>query len=122
MSDLIYYTIFPFYYFVFSNIRAIDGELYQYGTTISQFPYPFLDYEVFGIYGVSVAILVITIAVLIIGFIFIQIDQIMKKPQEQYRVHTYGSISYKPIEIKGEDIDVSVKPTLESVESTNIDD
>ena len=122
MSDLVYYAVFPMYYFVFSNFRAIDGELYQYGNTISEFPYPFLDYEVFGIYGVSAAVLLITVAVLILGFVFIQIDHIMKKPPERYRVHSYGSISYKPIEMTNDDLSDSYQPTLESVAVTNVDE
>jgi hypothetical protein len=97
--DLLYYATFPLYYFVFSNFRAVYGDLYQYGDTVSQFPYPFLDYEVFGIYGVSVAVLVITLAVIIIGFIYIKLDQIMKKPKERFQTHTYGAITQKPIEI-----------------------
>lgn len=96
ITDPFIYTIFPLYYFVFSNIRAVNGELYEYGSIISQFPYPFLDYAVFGIYGVSAAILVITLADLFIGFLFIGLDKIMKKPRARYRSHEYGSISQKP--------------------------
>jgi len=114
-SDLMYYAFFPLYYFVFSNFRAIYGELYLYGNTISQFPYPFLDYEVFGIYGVSVAILVITAAVLILGYVFIKMDHIMKKPKERYASHGYGSISIKPIEQKN----ISLKNSLEPIYEIN---
>ena len=96
IKDPFIYTIFPMYYFVFSNIRAVNGELYEYGSIISQFPYPFLDYAVFGIYGVSAAILVITLADLLIGFLFIGLDKIMKKPRARYRSHVYGEISQKP--------------------------
>ena len=96
LSDPFRYTVFPIYYFVFANFRAIDGELYDYGSTISQFPYPFLDYSVFGIYGVSAAVIVITIAVLIIGFMFVGIDQIMKIPRARFQTQTYGNISQKP--------------------------
>lgn len=99
MSDILYYAIFPIYYFVFSNFRAVSGDLYDYGTTTSQFPYPFLDYEVFGIYGVSVAVIIITVAVLILGFIYVKMDHIMKKPQEQYHTHSYGAINIKTTEI-----------------------
>jgi hypothetical protein len=116
--DPLYYTIFPIYYFVFSNIRAVDGELYRYGDTISQFPYPFLDYEVLGIYGVSVAVLIITAAVLILGFIFVALDQVMKKPKERYRTHRYGAISQKPIEGASSPAPVYVADVNESSNNT----
>lgn len=96
LSDAFLYTIFPLYYFVFSNFHAISGDLYLYGTTTSQFPYPFLDYNVFGIYGVSAAVVVITAAVLILGMVFVTFDNIMKKPEQKYQTHLYGSISIKP--------------------------
>ena len=67
--DPFIYAIFPVYYFIFSNIRAVTGEQYEYGSFISQFPYPFLDYAVLGIYGVSAAFLVILLADIIIGFL-----------------------------------------------------
>jgi hypothetical protein len=97
LTDPLLYTIFPLYYFVFSNLRAVEGELYRYGSTISQFPYPFLDYEVFGIYGVSFAIIILTSAVLVLGIVFVAFDQVMKKPKVRYRTHLYGAISKKPV-------------------------
>ncbi|HBG33462.1 MAG: hypothetical protein A2009_05800 [Tenericutes bacterium GWD2_38_27] len=96
ITDPFFYTLFPMYYFVFSNIRAVSGEQYDYGSFISPFPYPFLDYAVLGIYGVSAAILVIALADLFIGFLFIGLDKIMKKPRARYRSHVYGAISQKP--------------------------
>ena len=96
ITDPFIYTIFPLYYLVFSNIRAVTGELYEYGSFISPFPYPFLDYAVLGIYGVSAAILVITLADMIIGFLFVGLDKIMKKPRARYKSHVYGAISQKP--------------------------
>jgi hypothetical protein len=96
LTDSFLYTIFPLYYFVFSNIHAINGDLYMYGTTTSQFPYPFLDYNVFGIYGVSAAVVIITAAVLILGMVFVYFDNIMKKPEQRYQTHLYGAISLKP--------------------------
>jgi hypothetical protein len=67
-----------------------------YGTSTSQFPYPFLDYDVFGIYGVSAAVLVITASVLILGMVFVTFDNIMKKPEQRYQIHMYGVVSLKP--------------------------
>jgi len=98
VTDPLLYALFPLYYFVFANFRAVGGELYRYGTTVSQFPYPFLDYDVLGIYGVSVAVLVITAAVLVLGIVFVALDRVMKKPKERYRTHRYGTISFKPID------------------------
>ena len=96
ITDPFLYMIFPLYYLLFSNIRAVNGELYEYGTFISQFPYPFLDYAVLGIYGVSAAIIIFTLGDLLIGFLFVGLDQIMKKPRARYRSHVYGAISQKP--------------------------
>jgi len=96
-TDPFFYAIFPLYYFVFANFRAVTGDLYRYGSTISQFPYPFLDYEAFGIYGVSIAVLIITLAVLFLGFVFVAFDQVMKKPKERYRTYLYGRIKEKPV-------------------------
>jgi hypothetical protein len=96
ITDPFIYTMFPVYYFVFSNMRAVNGKQYEYGSFISQFPYPFLDYAVLGIYGVSAAFLVILLSVILIGFLFIGLDKIMKKPLARYRSHVYGAISQKP--------------------------
>lgn len=94
--DPFFYTIFPLYYFVFTNFRAVNGDLYNYGSFISQFPYPFLDYAVFGIYGVSAAIILITLGDLFIGFLFVGLDKIMKRPRARYKSYAYGAISQKP--------------------------
>jgi len=97
ITDPFIYTIFPIYYFIFSNVRAVNGEQYDYGSIISQFPYPFLDYAVLGIYGVTAAFLVILLSVILIGFLYVGIDKNMKKPLARYRNHIYGAISQKPI-------------------------
>lgn len=94
--DPFIYTIFPLYYFVYCNIRAVNGEQYIYGSFTSQFPYPFLDYAVLGIYGVSAAILILILADLIIGFLYVGLDKIIKKPLARYQSHVYGAISHKP--------------------------
>ena len=94
--DPLFYTIFPMYYFVFCNVRAVSGEQYDYGSFISQFPYPFLDYAVLGIYGVSAVIIVLILAILIMGFLFVGLDKNMKKPRARYRSFIYGAISRKP--------------------------
>lgn len=96
LADPFIYISFLIYYFVFSNLRALNGELYEYGSIVSQFPYPFLDYAVFGIYGVSAAILIISVIVLILGFIFVGLDTVMKKPHARYQTQVYGAISIKP--------------------------
>jgi hypothetical protein len=96
LIDPFTYTIFPIYYFVYTNIRAVTGEQYQYGSFISQFPYPFLDYAVFGIYGVSAVFLVLILAVILLGFLFVGLDKIMEKPLARYKSHIYGAISKKP--------------------------
>lgn len=96
LIDPFLYIIFPMYYFLFANIRAVNGELYDYGSLISQFPYPFLDYAIFGIYGVSAAVFVIILADLFMGFLFVGLDKVMKKPRARYRSHHYGAIIQKP--------------------------
>ncbi|MDP2425386.1 MAG: Pr6Pr family membrane protein [Candidatus Izemoplasmatales bacterium] len=101
-TDPFYYMIFPLYYFVFANVRAVTGDFFHYGSTISQFPYPFLDYLVYGNYGVSFAIIIITVAVLILGFVFVFFDHIMRKPKVQFHTNLYGTISYKPEQIENE--------------------
>lgn len=116
VADPLWYALFPLYYFVFANVRAVTGELYQYGTTITQFPYPFLDYEVLGIFGVSAAVLVITIAVLVLGIVFVGFDRVMKKPQERYRTHQYGAISHRPIERPAERAVISPQPSHAAAE------
>ncbi|OHE41823.1 MAG: hypothetical protein A2Y16_05890 [Tenericutes bacterium GWF2_57_13] len=116
VSDPLLYALFPLYYFVFANVRAVTGELYQYGTSITQFPYPFLDYEVLGIFGVSAAVMVITVAVLFLGALFVGFDQVMKKPQQRYHTHLYGTISHKPIERAADRSVESPRPSHQTVE------
>ena len=96
ITDPFIYMIFPVYYFVFSNVRAVTGEQYDYGSIISQFPYPFLDYAVLGIYGVTAAFLVILLSVILIGFLYVVMDKTMTKPIARYERHLYGAISKKP--------------------------
>jgi len=117
--DPLYYAIFPLYYFVFANFHAVFGDTYHYGSTISEFPYPFLDYEYLGIYGVSVAVLMITLAVVMMGFVFIALDHIMKKPIARYDMYEYGAISEKPV---APPVPPALSPSSsESVTVTNTD-
>lgn len=74
------WLISPFAYFVFICIRANFNKFFTY--TSSRYPYFFLDIDAYGVIQVMLNVFIAIIAILILGFIFLKIDNVLKKKGE----------------------------------------
>jgi len=63
------WALFPIYYIAYTVIYRALGGIYRYGSSITKFPYFFLDYETYGFGMVGLWILIITAG--FIGFSFL---------------------------------------------------
>ena len=66
-------AIFPIVYVVYAMIYA------QFTTAVDKYPYPFLDVDTYGIKGVALNIILLTIAFFVVGYLGVAIDKLIAK-------------------------------------------
>lgn len=75
-KNLAKYALIPIIYLVFSCIKAAFGYTFSSG---SKYPYYFLDIDKYGLLEVGRNVLIVAIAFLLLGEIFILIDKLILK-------------------------------------------
>lgn len=76
-KEPLFWVIFPLCYLAYTYILVLGFGINMSDT--SRWPYPFLDLETKGVPGVATMIVILLIAFIILGFIYVAIDKLMSR-------------------------------------------